>query len=414
MIQQPKVRTPKLRFPGFSGEWEVKKLGELFVIKSASRVHKDEWATSGVPFFRSSDVTAQYKGEKNEKAYISQDLYEKLCAKSGRPEKGDILVTGGGSVGIPYLIQSNLPLYFKDADLLWIKHSNDFVPFFLFLFLATPKFRRYLNDISHTGTIGHYTIEQAKATSFAFPGINEQEKIAGFLTVVDERVVTMEKKVGLLKKYKKGVMQKIFTQQIRFKDKDGHDYPAWQTKKLGDIFDGQKGSGLSWDDVIQNGKNKCILYGELYTKYPEIISNVMSRTNKEAGIVSKKNDLLLPCSTTTTGIDLANATALDEEDVLLGGDIAILRFRDKGSSVFYAYYLSHFLKNKLAAFGQGSTIVHMYYSHYKNMLIVEPSMNEQQKIADFLGTLDDKIKAEEAKLEQVRAYKKSLLQRMFV
>lgn len=93
--------------------WEQRKFGEITELKSASRVHKDEWTSNGVPFYRSSDVMAAINGTENEKAYISEELYEKLSKVSGKLEEGDILVTGGGSVGNPYIVPDNKPLYTK-------------------------------------------------------------------------------------------------------------------------------------------------------------------------------------------------------------------------------------------------------------------------------------------------------------
>lgn len=187
----------------------------------------------------------------------------------------------------------------------------------------------------------------------------------------------------------------------------------WQEKRLGEVFDAARGSSLSWGDIEADGKNKAILYGQLYTIYPEVVSQVVSRTNSNKGTPSKNGDLLLPNSTTTTGIDLANATALNEDGVLLGGDITILRFKETGSSIFYAYYLSHFMKYKLAAYGQGSTIVHMYFSQYKNMKIVEPSVAEQQKIAVFLAAVDKRVVLLERKVQQLEAYKCGVIQQLF-
>ena len=111
-----KQQEPRLRFQGFTGEWEERVLGKIFEISSASRVLKEQWQKEGVPFFRTSDVIAAFKGESNEEAFISFELFEDLAKKSGRPQKDDLLVTGGGSIGIPFLIQNDQPIYFKDAD----------------------------------------------------------------------------------------------------------------------------------------------------------------------------------------------------------------------------------------------------------------------------------------------------------
>lgn len=387
------VRIPKLRFPGFSEEWEVKKLDTVAKIGTGNKDTKDRIDNGEYPF------------------YVRSDTVERIDSYS---YDGVAILTSGDGVGV------GKNFHFVDGKFDYHQRvyairnfTEDVIPRYIYEYFAEKFYPRVVR-MSAKNSVDSVRMDMIAKMQILFPSKKEQEKIARFLTVVDERIATMDKKVELLQQYKKGVMQKIFTQKLRFKDENGNDYPAWQTKKLGAIFDGLKGSGLSLGDISEEGENKCILYGELYTKYPEKVGTVLSRTNENAGTVSKRNDLLLPCSTTTTGIDLANATALDEEGVHLGGDISILRFKTKGSNVFYAYYLSHFMKNRLAAYGQGSTIIHMYYSHYKNMLIVEPSLGEQQKIADFLTSLDDKIDLEKTKLDQAKLFKKSLLQRMFV
>ena len=127
------------------GEVEWKTLGEITRISSASRVHKNEWTTSGVPFFRTSDVISLFNRVKNtrEDAFISNELYEKLSLKSGKLQKDDILVTGGGTIGIPYVVPTDEPLYFKDADLLCIKKSKQLNSKFLYHYFLTTKFRVY-------------------------------------------------------------------------------------------------------------------------------------------------------------------------------------------------------------------------------------------------------------------------------
>lgn len=201
---------PKVRFAGFTEAWEQRKLGELTDISSASRVHKSEWTESGVPFFRSSDVVSAFKGEENEKAFISYSLYEELAKKSGKVQEGDVLITGGGSIGIPYLVKNNEPLYFKDADLLWLKQSRNLVGNFLYTFFTAPVFSAYVQSISHIGTIAHYTIEQVKATPILFPKVDEQQKIGAFFRHLDRLVALHQRKVTLLQNIKKACLEKMF------------------------------------------------------------------------------------------------------------------------------------------------------------------------------------------------------------
>ena len=203
-------KVPKFRFSGFTGDWEQRKVGELTNVLSASRVHKEEWAEDGVPFFRSSDVVSAFKGTENEKAFISVELYEQLAKSSGKLEKNDILITGGGSIGIPYIMPDNKPLYSKDADLIWIKHSANFDSIYLYTYFMSEEFREYLASISHTGTIAHYTIEQVKDTPVRLPSIDEQRKLGNFFVSLDHLITLHQRKLEKLTIIKKSFLEKMF------------------------------------------------------------------------------------------------------------------------------------------------------------------------------------------------------------
>jgi type I restriction enzyme S subunit len=203
-------REPKRRFAGFTDTWEQRKVGDLTNVASAARVHKEEWASSGVPFFRSSDVVSAYKGNENEKAFISFELYEQLTRVSGKLEKDDILITGGGSIGIPYIVPNNEPLYSKDADLIWVKSTEKFNSRYLYTFFTSPEFRRYLNGISHIGTIAHYTIEQVKETPICLPSIEEQNEIGAYFAHLDNLITLQQRKLEKLQNIKKAYLNEIF------------------------------------------------------------------------------------------------------------------------------------------------------------------------------------------------------------
>ncbi len=204
---------PEIRFAGFTGDWEQRKLGDITNILSASRVHKEEWKTEGVPFFRSSDVMAAFKGTKNDKVFISQELFEKLSAISGKPQQGDIFITGGGSIGTPYIVPNNEPLYSKDADLIWVKKSEKHDSFYLYSYFVSPIFREYLLSISHAGTIAHYTIEQVKKTPVFFPSLEEQQKIGVYFSNLDHLITLHQHKCDELQGVKKFMLQNMFVQK---------------------------------------------------------------------------------------------------------------------------------------------------------------------------------------------------------
>lgn len=232
-------KTPAIRFKGFTDTWEQRKFSELTEIRSASRVHKEEWQSSGVPFYRSSDVMAALNGTENEKAFISEELYEKLSAVSGKLEKGDVLVTGGGSVGKPYIVPNNEPLYTKDADLLWIKNNENLDPYFVYTFFFSPTFTDYLNSVSHVGTIAHYTITQLGETPITLPCVSEQQKIGDYFRNLDSIITIHQRKCDKLIQFKAAKLQKMFPQngadkpEIRFKGFTD----AWEQRKVQDVAD---------------------------------------------------------------------------------------------------------------------------------------------------------------------------------
>ena len=160
-----------------------KKIGEITRVFSAARVHKNEWMQEGVPFYRSSDVISKFNGVENSrgKAYISFDLYKRLSAKSGKIMKDDILITGGGTIGIPYVVPSDEPIYVKDADLLCIQKSKEFNSRFLYHYFLSTEFRKYLENITHNATIAHYTISQIENTPVPLPPLDVQNRIVNVL-----------------------------------------------------------------------------------------------------------------------------------------------------------------------------------------------------------------------------------------
>ena len=230
-----------LRFKKVNGadypEWEYKKISEFTSVFSASRVHKEEWQAEGVPFWRSSDVMAFHQNRKNNmgEAFISKELYEQLSAKSGKIMKDDILITGGGSIGMPYIVPEDDSMYVKDADLLCIRKSSSHNSKYLFHFFMSEGFRKYLTEINHKGSIAHYTITQINDTNIPLPCLEEQQKIADCLSSVDAVIADYEAQVENMQNQKKGVMQKLFSQKVRFKVDDGSEYPEWQQAVLREL-----------------------------------------------------------------------------------------------------------------------------------------------------------------------------------
>ena len=201
--------------------------------------------------------------------------------------------------------------------------------------------------------------------------------------------------------------------EIRFKNDDGNNYPNWEDKKLDNVFKFYKGKGISKIELSEEGI-PCIIYGELYTKYREVIGVVKSKTNikKELLFMSEIGDILIPSSGETQK-DIATASTVMEKNVALGGDINILRSKETINSPYVSYYLKHIKNIEISKLSQGNSVVHLYSKQLSNLKIEIPSLEEQQKIGDFFMLLDKRIEQQEQKIALLKDYKKAMMQRIF-
>jgi len=247
-----------------------------------------------------------------------------------------------------------------------------------------------------------------RLVSIPLPPLPEQQAIAAVLTDVDGLIAALDKLIAKKRAIKLATMQQLLTGKTRLPGFSGE----WEMKKLGEVAEIIKGSGLSKGKLDPSGNNGCILYGELFTTYKQVIKHVVSRTNSIEGRLSKYGDVLMPGSTTTVGIDLAIASALLEDNVLLGGDIIILRKKDNSyNSEFLAHYLTQIKRHAIAELAQGITIIHMYGSNLINLELKLPStIEEQTTIATILSDMDAEIAALERRREKTSAIKQGMMQ----
>ena len=196
---------------------------------------------------------------------------------------------------------------------------------------------------------------------------------------------------------------------LRFPEFNGE----WEKKRISEFCTLLKGTGISKDQLSTNG-NPCILYGELYTKYKaEIINEVLSRTELDANtlVKSKVNDVIIPCSG-ETAIDIATARCVPFDDVLLGGDLNILR-SNKVNGSFLAYQLNGKRKYDIARVAQGVSVVHLYGEHLKNIVISLPVIEEQQKISRLLHLLDERIASQNKIIEDLKKLKSAIVDKLY-
>ena len=187
----------------------------------------------------------------------------------------------------------------------------------------------------------------------------------------------------------------------------------WKKERLDEIAELSKGIGISKEQLSSNG-NPCILYGELYTKYKsEIISEVISKTNIEKNKLkhSKQNDVIIPCSG-ETAVDIAVARCVPFDNVLLGGDLNIIRLH-KYDGAFMAYQLNSKRKIEIAKLAQGVSVVHLYGENLKSINTFNPSLQEQQKIVRLLSLLDERIKVQNKIIEDLKKLKSAISKQVF-
>ena len=183
MFPQNGSSYPEIRFKGFTDPWEQRKLGDMMNVTSVKRIHQSDWTDSGVRFLRARDIVAAAKNEEpDDYLYISKEKYEEYSALSGKVGVSDLLVTGVGTIGVPYLVRNLEPLYFKDGNIIWFQNSDKIDGKFLFYSFSAEQIQGFINESAGIGTVGTYTIESGKKTPISLPNQIEQAKVGEFFS----------------------------------------------------------------------------------------------------------------------------------------------------------------------------------------------------------------------------------------
>ncbi|PTL07743.1 restriction endonuclease subunit S [Staphylococcus gallinarum] len=407
---------PELRFPEFSEEWEEKILDEVSTFSKGKGISKNDLSKDGTPCILYGELYTTYDFIINK--IKSKTLLDTKNLVKGK--KNQVLIPSSGETPLDIATAAVINttediLLGGDINVLTPvqKYDGNFISLSI-----NGKNKSNLSKYAQGKSVVHLYNNDIKKLKIKFPvKKSEQRKIGNFFSKLDRQIELEEQKLAKLEEQKKGYMQKIFSQEIRFKDDNGNSYPEWESAPLFDIFSATKGKSLSKDKISNDGKYECILYGEIYTTYAEKIESIVSRTNYYEGILSQKNDLIFPNSTTTNAWDLATFSSLQKNNVLIGGDISILRTkRSDISSLFYAYYLTNYLKLRkdIAKYAQGITIVHLSFNNFYKIKVQIPSLEEQNSITDFIDSLNQQQKLITNKIKLLKERKKGFLQKMFV
>lgn len=399
-------KTPKLRFPEFSGEWEEEVLSKLGSFSKGSGLSKADLTNEGLPCILYGELYTKYN-EVIEKATSKTKVNNAKLVKS---MKNDVLIPSSGETAIDIAtascVQENDVILGGDLN---IFRSNIVNGIFLSYQLNNSK-RKEIAKLAQGASVVHLYNDSLKKIKINLPGQEEQQKIASFLSLVDKKIEKQGEKVEVVKEYKKGMMQKIFSREIRFKDDEGKEFPEWVKVSL---------------EIILKESNKK-------TKYNNEYSVISSTTN---GVFLQNeyfNRAIASDDNTGYKILMKNQIVLSPQNLWMGNinfnkkfDIGIVSPSYKVFEVdckFNSNYISYVIKTPKAfyeymkASEQGASVVrrNLNMELFNQILFDMPCLQEQQKIANFLSTIDKKLEKEEEKLEALRTWKKGLLQQMFV
>ena len=326
---------------------------------------------------------------------------------------GDLVIAMDGSlVGRSYamLSKSDLPalLLQRVARIRSKKLDINFLKFFV----GSDWFIKYCDSVKTVTAIPHISPKDIRHFQIPLPSLTEQKAIATALSDVDELITGLENLITKKKAIKQGAMQQLLTPP----HKGGKRLPGftgeWVEKTLRNVADFYKGKGLPKSQISVDGKYECIHYGELFTKYNELIDRVKSRTNfSDNTFVSRANDVLMPTSDVTPN-GLATASAIFEDNVILGGDVLVIR---PNKNELFGGFLSYQVKlNKpqIMALVSGSTVYHLYGSDMAKFTFAMPRTAEQKAIVVILSDMDTEIEQLESKKVKYQSIKQGMMQEL--
>ncbi len=397
---------PSLRFPEFNGNWELKRFGEVATNKTGK--YNPEKETESVKC-----IELEHLSSESSKLLGFIDGKNSGSIKN-KFDKGDVLF---GKLR-PYLKKYLLtPFEGVCSSEIWVLKGINISNDFLFRVIQTDKFIDIANQSSGS-KMPRADWSVVENGVFSFPKLPEQTKIASFLTSVDDKLQALKQKKTLLGQYKKGVMQKIFSQELRFKDDNGNDYPDWEEKKLGDI--GETYNGLTGKSKEHFGDGKpYIQYKQIFDDSKIDISRFelvkISPTENQNKVVF--GDVFFTVSSETPNeIGTASVLLDDIQELYLNS----FCFGYRASNLYLSPYFSRYLfrnelfRNQIIKLAQGSTRFNMSKVQLMKLTVILPCIEEQTKIANFLSAIDDKINHCQSQIEKIEVWKKGLLQQMFV
>ena len=401
------MKEPKLRFKADDGsdfpDWEEKKLEEVSNKIKVGFVGTCDCfyvEKHGVKLYRTGNLI-NGKLVDTDMKYVTRQFHEKN--KKSQLKKWDILIARHGNSGHAVLYDSD-----EDANCLnivIIQPNLDLVnPQFLTNNINSPVVEKQVYRLKGGSTqvvLNTTAIEKIKVS---IPSLPEQQKIADFLSTIDTIIEKQRATVSAWEERKKGVMQKLFSQEVRFKADDGSDFPDWEEKRLGDMVEFINGRAYKQDELLASGKYIVLRVGNLFTNDSYYYSDLELDEDKYI-----EDGNLIYAWSATFGPKIYHG-----DKCIYHYHIWKLKFDENAiSKMFLNYYLQHDVE-KIKSKRTGGTMVHITKNAMEHRELEFPSLPEQQKIADCLSALDTVIQKQKETLEKWQELKKGLLQQMFV
>lgn len=423
---------PELRFPGFEGEWDKSTLGNSTKWKSGgtpSKENSDYW-NGNIPWISAASMVGKYYS-KSERTLTKQGLE----AGSRISPKGSLLLLVRGS-----MLYNKIPVGIVTIDLAFNQDVKSLIPIdnvnneFLFEWFNFSQ-NRLLNLVVGTGIgAGKLDTDVLKKQTIFIPSLPEQTRIATFLSAIDKRINLLQQKKTGLEQYKKGVMQKLFSVDtdgrpaLRFKNDDSSDYPTWEEKRLGDLYSFKTTNSYSRDKLnYDNGYIKNIHYGDIHTKFkshfdineesvPYINSNVDTSKITEECFVQEGDLVIVDASEDYADIGKAiEIININNEKLVAGLHTFLGRRKKQNIAIGFVEHImrSFYVRLELMRIAQGTKVLSLSTKRLSEIIIHLPSLPEQQKIANFLSSIDKSIEKVGSQIDESIIYKKGLLQKMF-
>ena len=382
---------PKLRFPEFTDNLSKYKLSEkMNIFRGASpRPQGDPRYYGGiVPRVMIQDATRDGKY-----VYPKIDFLTELGSEKSRLlKKGSVILSCSGTiVAIPTILGVDACIH--DG---WLGFNDLKDVETEFLYYSFVKLHEIMQGSATTGGVfNNLTTSIIKDYEINFPSLKEQTKIANFLSAVDEKINLLKEKKSLLEDYKKGIMQKIFNQELRFKDDNGNDFEEWVNITLGECLSFEQPTKylVNSTDYNDDFETPVLTAGKTF---------ILGYTDEVNGIFKKEELPVIIFDDFTTATQFVDFPFKAKSSAM-----KILKAKEN-INIKYVYEAMQNLKFEVGGHGRH------WISIYSNLYIDLPSLSEQTKIANFLSAIDEKIELVSTQLEDTQEYKKGLLQQMFV